>query len=384
MRDFVYQNTTRVIFGKGRISALGEQIPAEERILLIAGGGSIKANGVYSQVREALAGRTVVEHWGIEPNPDISRILPALELVGRERTTFLLAVGGGSVVDATKCLALLARNPSATETLFGRGGKFTDALPLGVVLTAPGTGSEMNSMAAISSRATSQKIVLSAPSCQPRFAILDPEVTYSLPPRQLANGIVDAYVHVLEQYLTYEVGGILSNRLAEAVLLAIRECAPKVMQDPHNYEACANLMWCSTLALNGLVGVGVPQDWSTHYIGHELTAIFGIEHARTLAAVLPAMLHARFQSKADKLLQYGSRILGITTGTDEERARQAIEDTRNFFESLGVPTRLTQYGLTEESIPRVVANLKAARRIRMGERLDINLEQVAAVIKSAL
>jgi NADP-dependent alcohol dehydrogenase len=384
MRDFVYQNTTRIIFGKGKLSTLREQVPADANVLMVAGSGSIKTNGVYDQVREALESRNVVEYWGIEPNPDISTIVPALASISRSNVNFLLAVGGGSVIDATKCLALLARNPSSADNLFKRAEKFTDALPIGVVLTSPGTGSEANAFAAISSRATKQKLVISSPWCQPKFAILDPEVTYSLPPKQVAAGIVDTYVHVLEQYLTYPVGGILSDRIAEGILLTLRECGPITLRESTNFAARANWMWCATLALGGLVGLGVPQDWSTHHIGHEITALFGVPHASTLAAILPAVLLARRKGKAEKLLQYGRRVHGLHTGGGEESLIHIIEDIRAFFESLGFSTHLSTYGLSEESIAPVLANLKAARRIRLGERLDMTLGEVEAIMKKAL
>jgi NADP-dependent alcohol dehydrogenase len=384
MRDFVYQNTTRIVFGKGQISALGELVPEGANVLMVAGTGSIKSNGVYEQVREALGRRNVVEYWGIEPNPDISKILPALDLVSRSSSTFLLAVGGGSVVDAAKCLALISRNPKSVDNLFKRQEKFTDALPLGVVLTAPGTGSEANAFAAISNRDTKQKIVLSASCIQPQFSVLDPETTYTLSSKQVALGVIDTYVHVLEQYLTFPVGGMLSDRIAEGILLTLRDCGPKTLREPRDYEARANWMWCASLALGGLVGLGVPQDWSTHQIGHELTALYGIDHAATLAVILPSLLFVRRNAKKEKLIQYAARVLGINDGSEDERSIRAISETRAFFESLGISTHLSAYGLNEEAIAPVISNLKAARRIRLGERLDISLEQVAGIIRNAL
>jgi NADP-dependent alcohol dehydrogenase len=384
MREFTFQNPTRIIFGKGQIQSLRDQIPTDARILMLAGGGSIKTNGVYQQVREALSERICAEHWGIEPNPDVAGTLRALELIKSERVNYLLAVGGGSVVDATKFLAGIAVTAGEPLALLARGGRFTGAVPLGVVLTAPGTGSESNSTGAISNRATSQKQIFSSPFCYPQFAILDPESTYTLPARQIANGVVDAYVHVLEQYLTFQAGGMLSDRIAEGILLTLRECGPLALLKPEDYVIRANLMWSSTLALNGLIGLGVPQDWTTHHIGHELTALHGIDHARSLAAVMPSVMKARRQQKADKILQYGARVFGILDGELESRINSTIQQTREFFESLGVQTRLGDYGIHEDDIPRVIANLKAARRVRFGERLDITLEQVAGILKDAL
>jgi len=384
MREFTFQNPTRIIFGKGQIQSLRDQIPADARILMLAGGGSIKTNGVYQQVREALSERTWVEHWGIEPNPDVTGILPALELVRSERVNFLLAVGGGSVVDAAKFLAGIAVTAGEPLALLARGGRFTGALPLGVVLTAPGTGSESNSTGAISNRATSQKQIFSSPHCFPQFAILDPECTYTLPAKHVANGVVDAYTHVLEQYLTYPTGGMLSDRIAEGILVTLRECGPLALLEPDNFVIRANLMWSATLALNGLIGLGVPQDWTTHHIGHELTALFGIDHARSLAAVMPSVMKARRQQKAEKILQYGARVFGIQEGDLDHRIDSTIQQTRKFFESLGLQTRLGAYGISEADIPRIIANLKGARRVRLGERLDVTLEQVAGILKDAI
>lgn len=384
MRDFEYQNPTRIIFGRGQIERLGEHIPKDARILLLAGGGSIRNNGVYGQVKAALSERFLQEFWGIEANPDFSTLLRALEIVKASQLDFLLAVGGGSVSDAAKFLAAAACTATDPWQLLARGGRVSAALPVGVVLTLAGTGSEANSAAAISSRATGQKLLFSSPFCFPRFAILDPETTFSLPPQQVANGIVDSFVHVAEQYLTFSVEGVVQDRLAEALLLTLREQGPRALSSPDNYAARANIMWAASLALNGLIGQGVPQDWTTHYIGHELTAVFGIDHARTLAVVLPAVLSARRTQKKEKLLQYGERVLGVSEGSDATRLEATIQATGAFFESLGVPTRLAAYGLTADDIPKVVANLKASRRVRMGERLDITPDEAGKILALAL
>ncbi|HYQ45151.1 MAG TPA: iron-containing alcohol dehydrogenase, partial [Polyangiaceae bacterium] len=293
MRNFTFQNPTRILFGRGQIEAIADEIPADARILLVAGGGSIRSNGVLDMVLKALEGRTVHEFWGVMPNPDVATLLPALEIVRAESIDFILAVGGGSVIDGAKLIAAAARTEAEPWAILAKGARVTSALPLGVVLTLPATGSESNGAAAISNKETGQKLVFVSPHCFPRFAVLDPETTFSLPPRQISNGIADAFVHVLEQYLTYPAGGALSDRLAEALLLILKEQAPLALTDPQNYEVRANLMWAANLALNGLIGQGVPQDWTTHHIGHELTALYALDHARSLAIVLPAVLEAR-------------------------------------------------------------------------------------------
>ncbi len=384
MRDFNFVNPTRVLFGRGQIENLGDHIPADARILLVAGGGSIRENGVLEQVKAALAGRTLHEFWGVKPNPTVEMLLPALEIVKQESIDFLLAVGGGSVIDGAKFIAAAALTPVEPWNLLAKGARVTAALPLGVVLTMPGTGSESNGAAAISNRETGQKLVFVSPLCFPRFAVLDPELTFSLPEKQVSNGVADAFVHVLEQYLTYPAGGTLSDRLAEAILLTLKEQGPLALSDPKNYEVRANLMWAANLALNGLIAQGVPQDWTTHHIGHELTALYGIDHARSLAIALPAVLEARRKQKADKLVQFGTRVFGVEGATDDERIDATIAKTVAFFEDLGIPTRLSAYGLGEDVIPQVVAKLKASRRLRMGERLDITPDEAGKILARAL
>jgi len=384
MRNFNFQNPTRILFGRGQIEAIAEQIPVEARILLVAGGGSIRHNGVLEQVKTALAGRTLHEFWGVEPNPDIAALLPALDIVRAESIDFVLAVGGGSVIDGAKLIAAAACTDGEPWAILAKGARVTGALPLGVVLTLPATGSESNGAAAISKRETGQKLVFVSPLCFPRFAVLDPETTFSLPPRQVSNGIADAFVHVLEQYLTYPAGGALSDRLAEALLITLKEQGPLALADPSNYEVRANLMWAASLALNGLIGQGVPQDWTTHHIGHELTALFGLDHARSLAVVLPAVLEARRQQKSEKLAQFGARVFGITGASEAEAIDATIAQTVAFFESLAIPTRLSAYDIGEDAIPKIVAQLKANRRLRMGERLDITPEAAGKILSLAL
>lgn len=384
MRDFTFHNPTRVVFGKGQIASLAREVPAGARVLLVAGGGSIRTNGVLEQVTAALGARVAGEAWGIRPNPDVTDVVAALEKARAVNADFLLAVGGGSVADATKAVAGLARTEGDAWTIMSKGARFPGALPFGVVMTAPGTGSETNASAAISNRATTQKVVFTSTHCFPLFAVVDPETTYSLPPAQLANGIVDAFVHVTEQYLTYPAGAVLTDRLSESVLETLVEQGLRAWARPADYEARANLAWASSLALGGLLATGVPQDWTTHHVGHELTALFGIEHARTLAAVLPAVLKYRRAQKQDKLVQYGARVFGLTEGSAEERAERAVAKTEEFFQALGVPVRLAAYGVGADDLPRVVASLKASRRIRLGEKLDVTLDDVTKLLTLAL
>ena len=384
MRDFTFYNPTRILFGKGQIANVAAEIPVDARVLLVAGRGAIRKNGVLEQVQAALGARLVGEFWGVTPNPELETVLEIVARLRGAAADFLLAVGGGSVADATKAAAGLALTEGDAWQVLSRGARFSGALPLGVVMTAPGTGSEANASGTISQRATAQKLVFTNALCFPRFAVIDPETTFSLTPEQTANGIVDSFVHVAEQYLTFPAGALLSDRLAEATLLTLLEAGPRALAEPHDYETRASLAWASTLALHGLLGAGVPQDWTTHHLGHELTALFGIDHARTLAAVLPAVLSARREHKAEKLLLYATRVLGIADGAASERSERAIDATRAFFESLGVPTRLSAYGVTSADLPRVIANLKASRRVRLGERLNVTLDDATKILELAL
>ena len=311
MFNFTYHNPTRILFGEGQIANLTPLLPKGSKIMLTYGGGSIKQNGVYDQVIQALAGFDVVEFSGIEPNPAYETCMKAVALVKQQQIDFILAVGGGSVIDGAKFIAAAARYDGDGWDILTRKAKVKAAVPLACVLTLPATGSESNSGSVITKYSTQQKLSFMSPHVYPTFAVLDPTVTYSLPPRQIANGAVDAFVHIVEQYLTYPVEAAVQDRFAEGLLLTLLEYGPKSLAQPTNYDVRANLMWAATMALNGLIGVGVPQDWATHMIGHELTALYGLDHAQTLAIVLPALLQQQRQQKRQKLLQYGQRVFGL-------------------------------------------------------------------------
>lgn len=374
MFGFTYHNPVKLAFGKGTIARLGDLVPAGARLLITQGGGSIKDNGVHAQVMEALKGREILEFAGIEPNPRHETLMKAVELARREKTDFLLAVGGGSVLDGTKFIA--AAIPFAEGdpwAMLAEGAPIRSAIPLGCVLTLPATGSEMNGYAVISRDSTGEKLAFGGPPLYPRFAVLDPETSLGLPPRQVANGIVDAYVHVLEQYLTYPVNAPLQDRQAEAVLLTLLEEGPKTLADPTDYDSRANLYWCATQALNGTIACGVPQDWATHYIGHELTALYGIDHAQSLAVVLPGLLRVRMEAKRQKLAQYAQRVFGETD------PGMAIGRTEAFFRSLGVRTTLAEHGIPPDAADKVAARLKA-RGARLGEREDMTPEEIRQIL----
>ena len=383
MQNFTFYNPTRILFGSGRIAHIAREIPAKARVLITYGGGSIVKSGTLAEVRAALNGFTVFEFAGIEPNPTYETLMKAVELARRENIDFLLAVGGGSVIDGTKFIA--AAIPFAGEPwdILAKRAKISSAVPFGSVLTLPATGSEMNNGAVITLRASNDKLAFSNGLLFPRFSVLDPTKTYTLPARQVANGVVDAFVHITEQYLTYPADAKVQDRFAEGLLLTLIEDGPKALLEPENYDVRANLMWTATLALNGLIGAGVPNDWATHMLGHELTAVHGLDHAQTLAVVLPAMLQVRREEKRGKLLQFAERVWGLRDGDEDARIDQAIERTRQFFEALQVPTRLSGYGIGKEAIPALIAQLERHGMVALGEHQNFSLEASRQVYELA-
>jgi NADP-dependent alcohol dehydrogenase len=383
MENFTFHNPTRIHFGRGQIAKVGEELPAGARVLLLAGGGSIKQNGVYDQVRAALGARTVFEFFGVEANPDFDTLMRAVDLCRREKIDWVLAVGGGSVLDGAKFVAAAVPFVGDPWDILAKNAEVKKALPIGAVLTLPATGSESNSAAVISRRALKEKLAFLNPLVFPRFSVLDPEATFSLPARQVANGIGDAFCHVMEQYLTFPAGAALQDRFAESILRVLIEEGPKTQANPKDYDARANLVWAATWALNTAIGVGVPQDWASHMIGHELTALHGIDHARTLAVILPSLMQVQRADKREKLLQYADRVWDLRDGTEDARIDAAIAATRRFYESLGIATHLSDYGVTAETAPEVARRLEAKGMGKLGERGDITPAVVERILRLA-
>lgn len=347
MNNFKFQNPTQLIFGKGMIAELSKVIPEGKRILITFGGGSVKKNGVYEQVIKALNGRDCIEFWGIEPNPSIETLRKAIALGKEHKIDFLLAVGGGSVLDGTKLISAgLLYDGDAWDLV--KKGYTEETIPMGAVLTLPATGSEMNNGAVISRYETKEKYPFY--SNYPVFSILDPETTFTLPTHQIACGLADTFVHVMEQYLTTTGQSRLMDRWAESILSTVIEIAPQIRQNPHDYDLMADFMLSATMALNGFIALGVTQDWVTHMIGHELTALHELTHGATLAIVLSGTMRTLRKQKQAKILQYGERVWGITEGTTDERMDRAIEKTEDFFRSLGLSTRLSQENIGLETI----------------------------------
>ena len=344
MNNFQYKNPTKILFGKGQIENITNEIPKNAKVLMLYGGGSIKKNGVYEQVSKALSTFEVIEFGGIPANPEYAVLMEALDIIKAEKITFLLAVGGGSVIDGTKFLSAAALYKGEEPwNILKNSERTLEGMPFGAVLTLPATGSEMNSGAVITRAETKEKLVMGGPGLFPVFSILDPEVVKSIPQRQLANGLADAFTHVLEQYMTYSVDAKLQDRFAESILQTLVEVAPTLLKDSTNYNAAANFMWSCTMALNGLIQQGVPSDWAIHMMGHELTALFGIDHARTLAIITESHYTYNLEIKKEKLAQYAERVWNITEGTPEEKALAGIKKTTAFFHSLGIKTTLSEY-----------------------------------------
>lgn len=384
MLNFTFYNPTRILFGKGRIADIAQEIPTGSKVLITYGGGSVVKHGTLDEVKAALRGFACLEFGGIEPNPTYETLMKAVELARREGIDFLLAVGGGSVVDGTKFIAAAIPFEGEPWDICSKHAPVRAAVPLGSVLTLPATGSEMNAGSVVTRAATSDKLFFNSPLVFPRFSVLDPTKTYSLPPRQVANGVVDAFVHIVEQYLTYPVDAKVQDRFAEGLLATLIEEGPKALAEPEKYDVRANLMWTATLALNGLIGAGVPQDWATHMLGHELTALHGLDHAQTLAIVLPAMLQVRREQKRAKLLQYAERVWDIRDGDDDSRIDAAIARTRDFFESLQVPTRLGDYRIGADAITPLLDKLQKHGMTALGEHGDVVIERSRAVFEAAL
>ncbi len=384
MLNFELYNPTKLIFGKGQIEKLATLVPANAKILLAYGGGSIFKNGIHEQVRKSLEGFEVIEFGGIEANPRFETLMKAVEIIREQNIDFILAVGGGSVIDGVKFISAAVLFEGDPIDILKERILFKDlskVVPFGTVLTLPATGTEMNSGAVITIDATQEKLDFGGSAMFPKFSICDPTVIISLPKRQLQNGIIDAYVHVIEQYLTYPHDGYLQDRIAESILQTLIQIGPDVVENPSDYALASNLMWSCTMALNGLIQKGVPSDWATHMIGHELTALYGIDHARSLAIIGPNLYRVLFETKKEKLAQYGKRIFNLT-GTDEEIAKEAINKTVEFYHKMGMKTKLSEctedYAKTADFI---VNRFEKRGWIALGERQNITLEKIKSIVE---
>ena len=383
MLNFEFKNPTKIIFGKDTISKLSSEIPKDSKVLILFGGGSIKKNGIYEQVKQALSDFEVVEFGGIPANPEYEVLLKALEIIKTQNITYLLAVGGGSVIDGTKFLSSAALYDGDTPwEILSKYIRTEVGMPFGTVLTMPATGSEMNSGAVITRAETKEKMGMGGPGLFPQFSILDPQVIQSIPKRQLANGITDAFTHVLQQYMTYPTKAYLQDRFAESIMQTLVQIAPSVIADPSNHEIASNYMWSCTMALNGLIQKGVPTDWAVHAIGHELTALYGIDHARTLAIIAPSHYRINFESKKQKLAQFAERIFGITDGSIDEKAMKGIEKMEAFFHSLDIPTHLSEYIEDYQGTAEKIEESFTERKwLALGENKTVTPQMVNEIVE---
>jgi len=383
MRNFEFKNPTKIIFGKDTIAKLSKALPKDAKIMMLYGGGSIKRNGIYDQVQAALKDFDVIEFGGIPANPEYDVLMEALAIIKKENVDYLLAVGGGSVIDGVKFISAAAyyEGDDPWDILKKRIRTYK-GMPFATVLTLPATGSEMNSGSVITRAATKEKLTMGGPGLFPQFSILDPQVVHSVPKRQLANGITDAYTHVLEQYMTYPAGAFLQDRIAEGILQTLIEIAPRIIADPSDYEAASNFMWSCTMALNGLIQLGVPSDWAVHMMGHELTALYGIDHARTLAIIAPSHYRYNIETKKEKLAQYATRVWGVTEGTIEEKAHAGIEKTEDFLHSLDIKTTLSEYTKDYEGTAETIAKRFTERNwLGLGEHRNLAPADVEKIVK---
>lgn len=381
MNNFAYYNPVRILFGKGTIDKLRDLVPKDETIMLLYGGGSIQRNGVYDQVAKALSGHTWIEFGGIEPNPSYETCMKAVRKGNDAEVRFLLAVGGGSVIDGTKFVSAAMKYTRGDPwEIAEKGIELESVVPLGCVLTLPATGSEVNPRAVISRRVTKEKLPLESEKLYPKFSILDPETTFSMPHDQLVNGIIDAFIHVLEQYLTYDVNSPLQDRQAEAILNTLLDESPRILSERSDYESRANFMWCASQALNGVISCGTPQDWATHLISHEITALYGISHARALTVILPGLLRYGFERKKGKLKRFAVNVWGLESESDDDLASAAIQKTEEFFQSLGAAVRLSEYGIDESGCKRISERIEGRRLNCLGEHSDIRKSEVMEIL----
>lgn len=385
MLNFELYNPVNYVFGKGQIEKLASLLPANAKVLLAYGGGSIFNNGIHAQVTEHLKGFEVIEFGGIEPNPRFETLMKAVEIIRAEKITFILAVGGGSVIDGVKFISAAVNYKGDAAEILRQRILFTDisqVIPFGTVLTLPATGSEMNSGAVVTINATQEKLTLGGSALFPKFSIVDPTVITSLPKKQLQNGVVDAFTHVMEQYLTYTHDALLQDRIAESILQTLIEIGPDVVENPTDYKLASNFVWSATMALNGLIQKGVPSDWATHMIGHELTALYEIDHARTLAIIGPNLYRVMFETKKEKLAQFGERVFNVSGDSTEDIAEKAIEKTVEFFHTMGMKTKLSENTEEYSNTANFIVNRFEERGWKaMGEKQNITLDKVREIVE---
>lgn len=381
MENFIFQNPVKILFGKGMTAKAAALIPAKAKILLVYGGGSVKKNGSYAQTVAAIGKRKFAEFGGIEPNPEYATCMKAVKLARDKKLDFIIALGGGSVIDACKFIAAaVAYKGKDPWDILEKGLPIKDALPLGTILTLPATGSEMNMNSVVSRREIGKKLAFASEKVYPQFSVLDPTFTYTLPKRQTRNGVIDAFVHVMEQYLTRPANAEIQDRFAESIAQTLVKEGPVALKKPDDYDCRANIMLAATMALNHLIAAGVPQDWSSHLIGHELTALYGLDHAETLAIALPKVMEYKKAQKLDKIVQLGRRVFGIEAKGKAKAANATIDAVKKFFVKMGAGIELKSYKLPADA-PEAVGKNIARTYKAIGENGDITPADVVKILK---
>ncbi len=379
--NFSYHNATRIEFGQGQIASIKSLIPMNKKVMVIYGKGSIKSNDIYDQVTVALKDHQWTEFSGVEANPTIETLDKAVTSIKDNNTDYILAVGGGSVIDGAKYVAAAACYGGNGWDILTGEHVIDAALPLAAVLTLPATGSESNSNSVITKGVTQEKLAFAHPLVQPQFAVMDPDVMKTLPKRQLINGIVDAWVHVCEQYLTFPTGALVQEGYAEILLKSLHDLAENF--DQQNDQWRANLMWSANQALNGLIGAGVAQDWATHMIGHELTALYGVDHARSLAIIQPSLLRSQIDNKRAKLEQMGQNVFALPQS--ENLAELTIESIEVFYHKLNVATSLTEHNTNKATaIENIIKQLDLHQQHQLGEHANITLAETRQILEQAV
>ncbi|MDV2490514.1 MULTISPECIES: iron-containing alcohol dehydrogenase [Campylobacter] len=379
MNNFSFECPTKIVFGKDTIPKLSNLLPENLKILIIFGGGSVRKNGIYEQVKNALNKHNVSEFWGIEPNPKLETCLKAVNLIKRDGIDFLLSVGGGSVLDATKFIAATAKFDGDPWDIVSKRAYFDKALPLGCVMSLPATGSEMNCVSVISNDSLKIKRSFRNELLYPKFSIIDPKTTFSLPLAQIQNGIVDTFVHILEQYATVDLNTDVQDGFCFAVIKTVIKNAKITINDPQNYDARANLCWAATCALNGWCSVGCTSDWSSHAIGHELSAVYGLDHGLSLAVVTTRLLRYNLEFKKAKLAKMGREVFGLD-GDEISVAKSCIDEIENFFKSTGIATTLTELGMDKACVANLISERFKQRNLIVGEHGNIDYRAAKQIL----
>ncbi len=387
MLNFNYSIPTKIFFGKSQISVLGEQIKKYgSKVLLAYGGGSIKNNGIYDKVIEIFKNNHIefVELSGIDPNPRVTSVREGVKLCRENNIDFILAVGGGSTIDCSKVIAASYYYEGDPWDIVIKKAKINKSLPIGSILTLAATGSEMDSGAVISNMDTNEKLGVGHPSMAPKFSILDPEYTFTVPKNQTAAGTADIMSHIFEAYFSKTKDAYIQNRMAESILKTCIKYGKIAVEEPENYEARANLMWASSLAINGLLSYGKSEPWSVHPMEHELSAFYDITHGVGLAILTPNwMKYVLSDENVNDFYEYGVNVWNINSDENKyEVAKKAINKTREYFNELGIPATLKEVGINEEKLEQMAR--AATRNGDLGGFKPLNTEDVLNIYKLSL